>query len=171
MLRSPHAVHSMRQSSVSTSRRRCLRGDETKFHGVGTTIAFALNLRRRKNYLSRTRRSTLSRSHLASEIFLDRGLAEMERVLRPRGMAIVLEFSRPRGRVWGLLYRFYSLHVLPIVGGIISRNREAYEYLPRTATEFPDGDAFARILMTAGFSEVRWYTQCGGIATIYAATK
>jgi demethylmenaquinone methyltransferase/2-methoxy-6-polyprenyl-1,4-benzoquinol methylase len=102
---------------------------------------------------------------------LDQGLAEIERVLRPGGTAIVLEFSRPRGRVWGALYRYYSLHVLPFLGGIISRNREAYEYLPRTVAEFPDGDAFAKILMKAGFSEVRWYSQCGGIAMIYVVTK
>jgi demethylmenaquinone methyltransferase/2-methoxy-6-polyprenyl-1,4-benzoquinol methylase len=100
---------------------------------------------------------------------LYRGLSEMVRVLKPGSLAVILEFSHPRGRVWGSLYRMYSRYILPPVGGLISRNRDAYEYLPRTVREFPDGSEFADILMTSGFSSVRWFEQNGGIATIYVA--
>ena len=74
----------------------------------------------------------------------DRGLAEMVRVTRPGGRVAVLEFSQPRGRLFGRLYRWYFRHVLPRVGQLLSRSREsAYRYLPASVLEFPDGEALA----------------------------
>jgi demethylmenaquinone methyltransferase/2-methoxy-6-polyprenyl-1,4-benzoquinol methylase len=101
---------------------------------------------------------------------LDRGLAEIVRVLRPGGTAAILEFSTPRGRLFGPLFRFYSRHLLPWLGGVVSGNREAYEYLPRTAAEFPDGAAFAARLRRAGCAQVTWRALTGGIATLYLAS-
>jgi len=71
--------------------------------------------------------------------------------------------------MWSFLFRLYSRYLLPMIGGVVSRNRDAYEYLPRTALEFPDGERFAGMLLEAGFTGVRWFEQSGGIATIYVA--
>ena len=78
---------------------------------------------------------------------IDRGIAEMVRVTQPGGRVAILEFSRPRNRLFGTLYRFYSSKVLPVVGQAISRSKDnAYRYLPASVIEFPDGEALAERL-------------------------
>jgi demethylmenaquinone methyltransferase/2-methoxy-6-polyprenyl-1,4-benzoquinol methylase len=102
----------------------------------------------------------------------DRGLAEMVRVTRPGGRVAVLEFSQPRGRLFGRLYRYYFRHVLPLVGQAISRSKDnAYRYLPASVQEFPDGEALAGRLRRQGLVEVRWRPLTFGIATLYVGTK
>jgi demethylmenaquinone methyltransferase/2-methoxy-6-polyprenyl-1,4-benzoquinol methylase len=102
----------------------------------------------------------------------DRGLAEMVRVTQPGGRVAILEFSQPRGRLFGTLYRFYFRHVLPRVGQAISWSKEgAYRYLPASVQEFPDGEALAGRLRRHGLEEVHWYPLTFGIATLYVATK
>jgi demethylmenaquinone methyltransferase/2-methoxy-6-polyprenyl-1,4-benzoquinol methylase len=99
------------------------------------------------------------------------GLTEFHRVLRDGGIAIILEFSKPSRFPVKQVYRFYSKHLLPLLGGIVSNNRSAYEYLPNTIIEFPDGAKFCELLLSAGFSNVTWYPQTFGIASIYLAKK
>ena len=102
----------------------------------------------------------------------DRGLAEMVRVTRPGGKVAILEFSQPRGRLFGPLFRFYSNWVLPYIGQMISRSKDnAYRYLPASVREFPDGEALAERLRRHGLSDVRWYPLTFGIATLYVGTK
>ncbi|MEX1139311.1 MAG: bifunctional demethylmenaquinone methyltransferase/2-methoxy-6-polyprenyl-1,4-benzoquinol methylase UbiE [Bacteroidota bacterium] len=102
---------------------------------------------------------------------LSKGLSEMYRVLRPGSPVIVLEFSRPRSFPVQQLYSLYSKTLLPAVGGFISRDREAYEYLPGTIREFPDGNDFLALLRTAGFHSLKHYPLTFGIATIYYGIK
>lgn len=102
---------------------------------------------------------------------LEQGLAEMHRVLNSQGVAMILEFSQPRRTPFKQLYGFYFRRILPLLGGLISKSREAYEYLPKTVAQFPDGEDFLKILRTAGFHEVKQYPLTLGIATIYFATK
>jgi demethylmenaquinone methyltransferase/2-methoxy-6-polyprenyl-1,4-benzoquinol methylase len=102
----------------------------------------------------------------------DRGLAEMTRVTRPGGKVAILEFSQPRSRFFGRLYRFYFRYVLPFVGQAISRSKDnAYRYLPASVSEFPDGEALAGRLRSHGLEDVRFYPFTFGIATLYVGTK
>jgi demethylmenaquinone methyltransferase/2-methoxy-6-polyprenyl-1,4-benzoquinol methylase len=102
---------------------------------------------------------------------LDHGLREMLRVIRPGGAAMILEFSRPRQTPFKQLYAFYFARILPRLGGMISKSPEAYQYLPSTVQEFPDGDRLLDILHTIGYVRSRQYPLTMGIATIYIAEK
>jgi demethylmenaquinone methyltransferase/2-methoxy-6-polyprenyl-1,4-benzoquinol methylase len=94
-------------------------------------------------------------------------LREMARVVRTGGRVVVLEFGQPTG-LFGGLFRFYSRHIMPRVGGWISGNREAYEYLPRTSAEFPAGERFAQLMQEAdAFSKITAYSLTFGTAWLY----
>jgi demethylmenaquinone methyltransferase/2-methoxy-6-polyprenyl-1,4-benzoquinol methylase len=102
---------------------------------------------------------------------LDRGLAEMCRVLRPGGLITVLEFSRPRKFPVRQLYSFYFKHILPRVGRMVSRDKGAYTYLPESVGAFPDGTDFLKVLHKAGFEQTAEKRLTFGIATIYTGIK
>ena len=102
----------------------------------------------------------------------DRGLAEMVRVTRPGGRVAVLEFSKPRHWLFGRLYRAYFRWLLPAIGQLVSRSRDnAYNYLPASVLEFPDGEALAERLRGHGLTDVTWYPLTFGIATLYIGSK
>jgi demethylmenaquinone methyltransferase/2-methoxy-6-polyprenyl-1,4-benzoquinol methylase len=81
-------------------------------------------------------------------------LREMARVVRPGGRVVVLEFGQPRG-FFGALFRFYAKTIMPAIGGLLSGNRAAYEYLPRTAAAFPSGEQFVALMEQAGVFQTR----------------
>jgi demethylmenaquinone methyltransferase/2-methoxy-6-polyprenyl-1,4-benzoquinol methylase len=100
-----------------------------------------------------------------------RCLREMARVLKPGGSAIVLEFGQPRG-AFGALFRAYSRGVMPVVGGLLTGNRAAYEYLPRTAASFPAGEKFVGLMREAGvFSATEAHPLTFGTAYVYRGVK
>ncbi len=95
------------------------------------------------------------------------GLAEMARVVRPGGRVLVLEFGQPDG-LFGAMFRFYSAQVMPRVGGLMTGNREAYEYLPRTSAAFPAGDLFVeQLLAPAGLTPIESEPLLWGLAWLY----
>lgn len=100
------------------------------------------------------------------------GLKEMIRVTQPGGWVAILEFSQPRGWLFGRMYRFYFRRILPLIGQLISRSKDnAYRYLPESVLEFPDGEALAERLRGHGLLEVKWYPFTFGIATLYVGKK
>lgn len=102
---------------------------------------------------------------------LEKGLADMFRVLRPGGKLVVLEFSRPRSFPVKQLYGFYSFKILPFFGRLFSKDREAYSYLPESVAAFPDGKAFTRLMERNGFRETNIRSLSLGICSIYTGRK
>lgn len=94
-------------------------------------------------------------------------LKEMARVVKPGGRVIVLEFGQPSG-FFGALFRFYSRVVMPNVGGLLTGNRAAYEYLPRTSARFPCGEGFLSLMDQAGaYSQRSAHPLTFGTAWVY----
>lgn len=102
---------------------------------------------------------------------LEKGLSEIKRVLKPGGVFFVLEFSKPQKAPFKQLYHFYFTKILPLVGRMISKDSNAYTYLPESVNKFPDGDIFLTILANVGFKETKCFPQTFGIASIYEAHK
>jgi demethylmenaquinone methyltransferase/2-methoxy-6-polyprenyl-1,4-benzoquinol methylase len=102
----------------------------------------------------------------------DGGLREMARVCRPGGRVAVLEFSMPEGRLLGAAYRWYFRRVLPRVGEALARNAQgAYNYLPASVRQFPEGEALMERMRAAGLSGVEAQPFTLGIATLYVGEK
>ena len=102
---------------------------------------------------------------------IERGLSEIYRTLRVGGLLVVLEFSMPKNRLIRWVYSQYAHRLLPRIGGIISKDKRAYTYLPDSVEEFPAPERFAEILKGVGFKSVKLRSQSCGIAYIYIATK
>jgi demethylmenaquinone methyltransferase/2-methoxy-6-polyprenyl-1,4-benzoquinol methylase len=102
---------------------------------------------------------------------LEKGLAEMYRVLKPGGTLAILEFSQPENLVFRSLYFFYFKNILPLIGRMISREQNAYSYLPQSVAAFPHGNAFLEKLRQVGFGQTNQKKLTFGIASIYIAKK
>lgn len=99
------------------------------------------------------------------------GLKEIQRVLRPGGKAVILEFSKPKHFPLKQLYFGYFKYIMPLFGKAISKDKEAYSYLPKSVMAFPEGQVFESVLADAGFNKSNQKTVTGGIASIYTAWK
>lgn len=98
-------------------------------------------------------------------------LAEAYRVLTAGGVFHILEFGSAKGRIWGGLYNLYLTKILPFVGGLVTGDKEAYGYLARTVTNFPESAALAEELRAAGFREVAAQRLWGGIVYLHTGKK
>lgn len=102
---------------------------------------------------------------------LEKGLADMLRVLKPGGKAVILEFSKPRVFPVRQLYNFYFKYVTPSIGRLFSKDKSAYTYLPESVAAFPDGTRFTDMMRKAGFQNTKWRSLTFGICSIYTGIK
>ena len=102
---------------------------------------------------------------------LEKGLSEMLRVIRPEGIVVILEFSKPKKFPVKQYYHFHSKYIIPFFGKRISKDASAYTYLPESVAAFPEGKDFEDILVKLGYKDVKSRLVSGGIATIYSGRK
>ncbi len=100
-----------------------------------------------------------------------KGLSDMNRVLKPGGTCMVVEFSKPKNYFFKQAYWFYSTKILPLIGKLISKDRSAYTYLPESVKAFPDGEDFLKVYREAGFKETRAVPLTFGICSVYIGKK
>lgn len=101
----------------------------------------------------------------------ERCLSEMLRVLRPGGKALILEFPPPSRGPAGQAFRLYFNQILPRIGGLVSGDKEAYLYLPRSVMAWPKPDVFADKMRAAGFEDVGYKSMSAGIACLHWGSK
>jgi len=102
---------------------------------------------------------------------LEAGLAEMLRVLKPQGIAVILEFSKPYRFPIKQYYFFHSKYIIPFFGKLFSKDTRAYTYLPDSIQAFPQGQDFENIMIKIGYKNTSRTPVSGGIATIYTGQK
>lgn len=102
---------------------------------------------------------------------LEKGLTEMKRVLKPGGLGVILEFSKPKYFPIKQLYWLYSRKIMPFFGKLISKDNRAYTYLPESVQAFPEGVEFLSFMRKTGYVAPRKKSLTGGIATIYLGRK
>jgi demethylmenaquinone methyltransferase/2-methoxy-6-polyprenyl-1,4-benzoquinol methylase len=101
---------------------------------------------------------------------LERGLAEMARVVKPGGRVVVLEITTPRKPPLSTFYRVWFDHVVPLIGRLTGE-QEAYTYLPSSVRRFPGPEGLAAAMQRAGLSDIRWVLTAGGIIALHVGTK
>ena len=102
---------------------------------------------------------------------LEKGLAEIFRVVKPGGKVVILEFSKPSHFPFKQLYNFYFKFVLPKIGRLVSQDKAAYTYLPESVQAFPDGNDFLKILSGIGYKNAACKPLTFGISSLYTGIK
>jgi demethylmenaquinone methyltransferase/2-methoxy-6-polyprenyl-1,4-benzoquinol methylase len=97
--------------------------------------------------------------------------AEQARVVRPGGRVVCLEITRPASRLFRPLFDLYFFRLVPLIGGLISGQPQAYRYLPQSTVDFPRPDQLARIMLSVGLRDVRYQTAMLGTVALHWGTK
>ena len=100
-----------------------------------------------------------------------KGLQNMNRVLKPGGIAVILEFSKVKKFPLKQFYNFYFRFITPLIGKMFTSDKAAYTYLPESVNAFPDGETFETIMKQAGFKQTSTTLLSSGIASIYTGIK
>lgn len=99
------------------------------------------------------------------------GFKSFHRILKKNGKATVIEFQMPQNKIFKALYKFYFKRILPLIGGIVSKNKTAYKYLPDSVEEFDEKISLIDLLKEAGFTSVKKYKLTFGIVQVVIAEK
>lgn len=99
------------------------------------------------------------------------GFKSFHRVLKPNGKATIIEFQMPENKIFKSLYKFYFKKILPFIGGIVSKNKIAYQYLPESVEEFDEKIVLTDLLKEVGFKSVKKYKLTFGIVQVVIAEK
>ncbi|WP_214071601.1 bifunctional demethylmenaquinone methyltransferase/2-methoxy-6-polyprenyl-1,4-benzoquinol methylase UbiE [Mucilaginibacter sp. dw_454] len=102
---------------------------------------------------------------------LEMGMVDINRVLKPGGKAVVLEFSKPKAFPIKQLYKFYFNYITPGIGKLFSKDSRAYSYLPESVAAFPDGEDFIAVMDKVGFKHTKCRPLAFGICSIYTGVK
>jgi demethylmenaquinone methyltransferase/2-methoxy-6-polyprenyl-1,4-benzoquinol methylase len=102
---------------------------------------------------------------------LEVGLADIQRVLKHGGKAVILEFSKPKTFPIKQLYNVYFSYITPGIGKLFSKDARAYSYLPESVAAFPDGERFVTLMQKAGFKNTKCRPLAFGICSIYTGVK
>lgn len=102
---------------------------------------------------------------------IQQGIREMARVVRQGGRVVLLEFNQPGSPVFAALYRAYSFRILPLLGGMISGRRSAYEYLPSSVAAFHSREAISAMMNRAGLSDIRVTDLMFGTVVVHCGVK
>ena len=146
--------------------------DKTRRRGVSDRVRFLEADKQRLPFPDDYFQLTAVAFGLRNVTDTDKGITEMVRVTRLGGRVAILEFSRPRHWFFGPLYRFYFRLVLPFIGQLVSHSPDsAYNYLPASVMQFPDGEELAEKLRGHGLIDVKWHPLTFGVATLYVGTK
>ena len=100
-----------------------------------------------------------------------RALVAFHRALKKNGKVVILELSAPGQGGFRRLYLTYFEKILPLIGGLFSKNKNAYHYLPASVLRFPDASTFADTMKSAGFSDIKWKQMTLGIVTLFVGTR
>lgn len=96
-------------------------------------------------------------------------LQDIKRVLNSNGYLAILEFATPKNIIWKGMFSIYFLNILPFIGRLISKDANAYSYLPESVKSFPQYDEFCKELLEIGFIDVKYISLTGGVAVLYTA--
>ena len=102
---------------------------------------------------------------------LDAGLRELYRILKPGARLVILEFTTPRWQPMRAGYFMYFRHILPLIGRLVSKHTTAYTYLPESVLNFPEPDALAARMTSAGFTDVTYRRLTGGICAVHCGRR
>ncbi len=102
---------------------------------------------------------------------LEKGLSEMHRVLKPNGKIVVLEFSRPKHKLFRGLTEFYMKVVAPKAGSMFAKNKDAYQYLNTSIQAFPEREQFTEVMKRNGYQKIYYKPLSLGICCIYCGSK
>ena len=101
----------------------------------------------------------------------DQALAEMQRCLKPGGRALILEFSQPENDTFRRIYDAYSFNVIPMLGELISNDRDSYQYLVESIRQHPPQEELKQMMLDAGFDRARYHNLTGGIVALHIGYK
>ena len=98
-----------------------------------------------------------------------KGLKEMRRVLKPNGVLLILEFSKPTNSFFSKVYDWYSFNIIPRLGSLLANDSESYQYLAESIRMHPDQETLRGMVLESGFTECKFYNLVNGVVAIHQA--